>query len=109
MIKEQCGMKFRDIKSFSDDYKKLKKSFRWEIEDWIKENRLSYCYVRAKLDNDKIRLELSNELTVNELNGLLDNFGLRLAMKQIVITENISEEHSLYPIGNSKRIIYTFR
>lgn len=103
------GVKYKDLKSFLAEYKDLKRSFKWEIEDWIKENRLSYCYIHAKVDNDKIRLELSSELTVEELNGLLDNFGLRLSMKQSILTENISEKPSLYPPGTSKRIIYIFK
>ena len=102
-------MKFREIQEFNDEYHELKRKFRWEIEDWIREQRLGYCYVRATVDSKKVKIEMTKELSVEELKGLQNKFGMILALKQVVKTENICYDIPLYPIGSSLTIYYTFQ
>lgn len=102
-------MKFKDIKNFQNEYRELKKEFRWEIEDWIKEQRLGYCYVRARVDSQKIKIEMTKELSAEEIKGLQNKFGMILALKQVVKTENICYDIPMYPVGSSSAIYYTFQ
>ena len=102
-------MKFREIKAKFDEYNDILKNFEWEITNWIKSNRLNYIFIDVTVDKRRVKLELIQELTPNELNGLLNNFGLRLSMKQVIQTENISEDQRLYPLGSSRRTIYILR
>lgn len=102
-------MKLKEIQSFNDEYYELKKKFRWEIQDWIKAQRLGYCYVRATIDSEKVKIEMSSELSVEEIKGLQNNFGMILALKQVIKTENICHDIPLYPVGSSLRVHYTFQ
>lgn len=102
-------MKFKEIQDFQNDYKELKKKFRWEIEDWIKEQRIDYCYVRATIDSQKVKIEMSSELSVEEIKGLQNKFGMILAIKLVIKIENICYDIPLYPVGSSLRACYTFQ
>lgn len=102
-------MKFKEIQLFNDEYNELKRKFRWEIEDWIKEQRIGYCYVRATIDSKEVKIEMAKELSVKEIKDLQNNFGMILALKQVIKTENICYNIPIYPIGSSLRIYYTFQ
>lgn len=102
-------MKFKEITSVSSDYKEIKEDFKWDIKYWFKNKRIGYFYVKVDIDKDKVRLTLSEPLSVDELNDFQNNFGLILSMKRSILTENISEMDYLCPIGTCKRVIYTFR
>lgn len=102
-------MKLKEIQSFNDEYHELKRKFRWEIEDWIKEHRLRYCYVRATIDSKKVKIKMSNELSAEEIKGLQNKFGMILALKQVIKTENICYDTPLCPEGTSLQVYYTFQ
>lgn len=102
-------MRFKAIKTFQNEYRELKQKFRWEIEDWIKEQRSGYCYVRATVDSQKVKIEMKKELSTEEIKGLQNRFGMILALKQVVKTENICYDIPMYPIGSSSAIYYTFQ
>lgn len=102
-------MKFKEIQSFNNEYRELKQKFQWKIEDWIKEQRIGYCYVRATIDSKKVKIEMAKELSVEEIKGLQNNFGMILALKQVIKTENICYDIPIYPIGSSLRVYYTFQ
>lgn len=102
-------MKLKEIQSFNNEYRELKRKFRWEIEDWIKEHRLRYCYVRATIDSKEVKIEMSSELSVDEIKGLQNKFGMILALKQVRKTENICYDIPLYPEGTSLQVYYIFR
>lgn len=102
-------MKFKEIQSFNNEYCELKQKFRWKIEDWIKEQKIGYCYVRAIIDSKEVKIEMAKELSVEEIKGLQNNFGMILALKQVIKTENICYNIPIYPIGSSLRVYYTFQ
>lgn len=102
-------MKFKDVQETYNKYKYLKNELKWSIKEYIKDNRLKYIYVRIVVDNEKVRVILSDELSVNEINGLQNKFGMILSMKETKKVNNISEDNVIYVEGESKRVIYTFR
>ena len=102
-------MKFKEIQLFNQEDKKLKNDFKWELKYWIQEHRLNYCYIRVSVDNKQVRIEMSDELSSDEIKELQNTFGMILCLKQWIKTENICYDIPLYPRGSSYRVIHIFQ